>query len=122
MVVVITQRVFDNPMGQINTMGLLSKYILPSAKPSEKPQGSPTEADLKNWAGNYSMDQAELEIILENNQLVAIGSDGTQIVLDPIGPNKFVGLAIDILPVYFEFTDNRCLTRFAFQHHVYVRN
>ena len=122
MVVVITQQVFDNPMGQINTIGLLAKYILPAAKPAKDVQETPDNIDLKRWVGTYSMDQSQLKIILQNNNLVAIGGDGSRIILEPIGQNKFVGLAIDILPIYFKFEEKLCHTRFAFQNQSYHKN
>jgi len=122
MVVVITQQVFDNPMGQINTIGLLAKYILPATQEISEPIEETNKFDKVQRLGTYSWNQAILNIKMENNSLIAVGGDGSEITLEPLGENRFIGMAINIIPVYFEFKGDKLITRFAFQNQSYIKN
>ncbi len=122
MVVVITQEVFNNPMGEVNCIGLLANYILPSAKNPVIVGESHFNENKEDFAGNYSFGSTHLEIKLEDGELVAIGGDGSRINMKPMEQNRFIGHAIDIIPVYFEFIGNKCLTRFVFQNQEYTQN
>lgn len=102
-VVVICQQVFNNPIGDINSIAILSSYVLPAIEKIE-PVSSST-ADYSSYVGRYTAEDPNdfLDISLDQGQLVANTTDGGSILLTRFSPKKFMGKYMDFLDVYFDF-------------------
>jgi CubicO group peptidase (beta-lactamase class C family) len=106
-IVVICQQVFNNDFGQFNNISILSRYILPALENIELKVLFPS--NLNKFIGYYKSIESDddIYITIKNDQLLATANDGSVIYLNNYGMNKFMGTALEILDVYFEFLPNQ---------------
>ncbi|MGD9402636.1 MAG: serine hydrolase [bacterium] len=104
-VAVIAQEVFDNPMGPMNGLAILNRYILPAIDPESKPAEAATlsQAELDLYTGIYETPQVSLTVTREDDTLHAQGSDGTSMVLVPLGDHSFRGVLLGLIDIHLEF-------------------
>ncbi len=101
MVVVITQKVFNNPVGQLNPIALLSNYILPSAFPLIKNNklSNPAADELKKYTGKYQSEGGIIECSLKKGQLHLDDSRNTSLTLNFEGGTRFSGVYQNLLKI-----------------------
>ena len=104
-VIVIAQEVFDNPMGAMNGLAILNRYILPAIDPESKPAEAKTlsRRELDTYTGTYESPQVSLTVTREGDALNAQGSDGTSMVLVPLGDHSFKGILFGLIDIRLEF-------------------
>jgi CubicO group peptidase (beta-lactamase class C family) len=113
LVVVLANQVFENPLGALNDLAILSRYIFPSAdvsfaRPEIQPQ---SPGSLGAYAGRYAADGEVVEVSLTENGLLAEAEGAPALQLQPLGPGQFFGTALDRLDVRFAFKiddEGRC--------------
>lgn len=101
MVVVITQKVFNNPQGGINPIALLSNYILPSAFPEKKNNNlyNPSSDELKKYTGRYRLKKDIFDCYLKNENLYLDDSRNPPLRLNFKGGTRFTSLYNKLLPI-----------------------
>ncbi len=106
-VIVICQQVFDNPLGELNSIAMISNYIIPALTntSTERQYINIKNKNLIDFAGRYISSQTNnfVNISVQNNRLLLTGSDGIQIELRPISEVEFIGSVLHILPVKVTF-------------------
>ncbi|MEE9131952.1 MAG: serine hydrolase [Gemmatimonadota bacterium] len=105
MVVVLLQQVFDNPMGELNNMAIMTRYVLPSVNPAAvlSPAVEIDDAALAKYAGEYVSGQQRVTITLRDGKLYADAQDTPTLELVPLSANHFYGTVLDLVDVHFLF-------------------
>ena len=128
-VVVISQEVFDNPMGSLSGLAILNRYVLPAVDPDSRPATAvelPSQM-LARYAGTYEAGPVSLIVTLTDTGLHAQGSDGTSTDLVPLGGHAFRGTLLGLLDLWFEFAEGhegeieQLTSRFGFRETVMVK-
>ncbi len=106
-VIVITQQVFSNPLGDFNFIAILSDYILP-ALTGDTASGviiNMPQKDLTIFEGHYTTNNSNefMDIVAEEGKLLLSSSDGQQNEFYPVAGNIFESRILDILNVQIEF-------------------
>ena len=107
LVVVVTQQVFDNGYGEVNNIGILSRYVLPAVDPApvSTPIALGPEA-LAKFVGQYGEPDdpgTMISIAAGDGHLIATAEGQPTIELFPGDSTKFVGAVLDLFDVTFEF-------------------
>ena len=105
MVVVLMHQVFDNPMGELNNMAIMTRYVLPAVNPAAVlgPAIEIDDATLAEYAGGYVSGQQRLTITLRDGKLYADAQDTPTLELVPLSDSHFYGTALDLVDVHFLF-------------------
>jgi CubicO group peptidase (beta-lactamase class C family) len=105
MIVVLMHRVFDNPMGELNNMAIMTRYVLPSVNPAAVlgPAVEMDEASLAKYTGEYVLHQQRVAITLKDGKLYADAENTPTLELVPLGASHFYGTALDLVDVHFLF-------------------
>ena len=107
LVIVVTQQVFDNGYGEVNNIGILSRYVLPAVDPA--PASTPVALGpdaLARFSGEYGdPDQpgSMISIAVGDGRLVANAEGQPTLELFPRDSTRFVGSVLDLFDVTFEF-------------------
>jgi len=109
MVVVITQQVFNNPMGHMNPIILLSNYILPSAFRENKKiiHSNPSKDKLKKYIGRYKFQKDVFDCYIKDGNLVLDDSQKLPLRLIFKGGTRFTGLYNKLLRVECVFESDK---------------
>ena len=107
LVVVLTHQVFDNGYGEVNNIGILSRYVLPAVDPAPTPQPITLGPEaLARFVGEYGEpDEPESMISIKagDGLLVATAEGQPAFDLFPADSTKFTGSVLDLFDVTFEF-------------------
>jgi len=107
LVVVFTQKVFDNPLAEPRNMAMLTRYMLPAALPPTSPREILELApeDLDRFVGEYESkaDEDTLTFFRQRNTLYLRGRDIGDVELFPEAENRFVGTVMDIVDFQIVF-------------------
>jgi CubicO group peptidase (beta-lactamase class C family) len=128
-VVVIAQDVFDNPVGPLNGLAILGRYVLPALDPACRP--APVvpvpAAALERYTGAYGAEVVAVTVFRRGEALWAEGSDGTSMMLEPLGHDRFRGTLFGLLDLRFVFapdpdgTIGRVTSSFGFRETTLTR-
>jgi len=90
-VIVISHQVFDNNIGELNNIKILSNYLLPALDKYEDTHNNYSiDPDERiNYIGEYMNENDSFSIVLENDTLYIIDPDQPKLKLIPLGYNKF---------------------------------
>lgn len=106
LVVVLANEVFDNPMGQLNDLAILTRYVLPSADASfsgPRELDSSPETGLETYVGRYVSGDETILVSLRDGELHADAEGAPTMRLRRVGAHRFVGTVLDRLDVSFAF-------------------
>ena len=113
LVVVLTHQVFDNGYGEVNNIGILSRYVLPAVDPAPTPPPITLGPEaLARFAGEYGdLDEPDepdapgsmISITAGDGHLIASSEGQPTIDLFPTDSTKFVGSVLDLFDATFEF-------------------
>jgi len=107
LIVVISQQVFDNPLGDLNFIAILDNYIIPALSGQQKQETviSLTAADLNNYIGRYfSEDRSEfIDVESDGNKLILTSSNGDRNEFYPVGEQTFTARILDLVNVRVKF-------------------
>ncbi len=107
LVVVLTHQVFDNGYGELNNIGILSRYVLPAVDPVPAPPRITLGLEaLARFAGTYGEPDepgSMISIAAGDGRLIATSEGQPTIELFPRDSTKFVGSVLDLFDVTFEF-------------------
>ncbi|MBD3348992.1 MAG: serine hydrolase [Candidatus Eisenbacteria bacterium] len=104
-VLVVCQEVFENPMGSLNGLAILNRYVLPAVDPASRPAATvdlPSRF-LDRYVGTYELGPVSLTVSRTEDRLDARGSDGTSTELVSLGGHVFRGTLLGLLDVRYEF-------------------
>ena len=105
LVAVVTQQVFDNPYDELNNLGIVSRYLLPSVDTAGRVE-TPVElnsAALARYEGVYSGSGTPIRVEFRDGTLIAESEDAPTMRLVPLGEGRFKGTVFDLLDVQFVF-------------------
>lgn len=98
--------VFDNPMGQLNDLAILTRYVLPSVDASfsgPRELDSSPETGLETYVGRYVSGDETILVSLRDGELHADAEGAPTMRLRRVGAHRFVGTVLDRLDVSFAF-------------------
>jgi len=90
-VIVITHEVFNNPIGELNNIKMLSNYLLPALDKHEKYKETYkfNTNYIEKYIGNYVNSKDSFTIDSENNELYLIAPNEPKLKLIPTKDHKF---------------------------------
>ena len=116
LIVVISQQVFDNPLGHLNFIAILDNYIIPALSGQNKQENiiSIAATDLNKYIGRYSSENRAEFIDVEpgGDKLILTSSNGDRNEFYPVGEHTFKAKILDLVNVRvkFEIDENGAAT------------
>ena len=110
MVVVITQKVFDNPYNDFNFLAIISDYIFPAieGKAIEEEVALLSSGELEKFTGDYisNVTKEKINVKINDDHLLFTSGNGQEFAFHSIGNNIFRGRLNDLVNMNIRFETN----------------
>ena len=106
-VIVITQKVFDNPYNDINFLAIVSDYIFPAigGKSIEEKIISMSSDELGKYTGEYisNITKEKINVRIKDDHLLFISGNGQEFAFHSVGNNVFTSRLHELVNMNIHF-------------------